>query len=395
MYRTFVGIDISKSTFDVCVIDPILPKPAHLKLNMSSEDFSELSNKLSVFNKESILVVMESTGSYHLTLMSFLMNNDYKVCIVNPYLINNFIKSDTLRKTKNDKKDAQAIANFASKTWERLKLISDNSIDSLRVIIRERESLSKDNAKLKTEIKSVLNYLFPELENEIDLFTQSNLEVLKVFPSAKSVIKYGVKKIEREINKVTSNTTRISSERLLELAVKSIGIDARYSEIALLSKIERLLFLMNEIKRLGRIIDDEINKNNNDDLNILSSVDGIGKTTSNTFIAEIGDIDKFQTSKQLIAFIGTDPSVKQSGSSINYNGKISKRGNSHLRRTIWLMAICVIRCNIRFKAYFEKKRKEGMPYKKAVIATANKLIRLLFALLKSKTHYSYGTNQIT
>lgn len=389
MYTTFVGIDISKKTFDVCIIDAKSEKPKYLKLNMSSDDFEGLVLSLSGYEKQSTLIVMESTGSYHYTLLSFLLSNDFNVSVVNPQLINNFIKSDTLRKTKNDKKDALAIANFASRSFDRIKLIKGDFLDSLKVIMRERESISQDIAKLKTEIKTLLNYLFPELETATDIFTQSNLEVLKVFPSAKSVRRYNLKKLEKELNKATLNKTRISTELLFDLASKSIGIDARFSEINLVSKVERLLALIKEIKRLDRIIEEEIGKNDDDDFTILSSVDGIGKNTSSSFIAEVGDIDKFESPQQLIAFAGTDPSVKQSGTSIHGNGKITKRGNAHLRRTLWLMAVCVIRCNPYFKAYFQKKRNEGMKYKKAVIATANKLLRVLFALLKNRTPFVY------
>jgi len=392
MYSTFVGIDISKLTFDVCIINAKSDKPKYLKLNMVSDDFSELALNLSQFEKQSVFIVMESTGSYHFTLLSYLLLNNFAVSVVNPYLINNFIKSDTLRKTKNDKKDALAIANFAFRSFDRLRPISGETLDSLRVILRERENISKNIAKLKIEIKSQLNYLFPELENAIDIFTQSNLEVLKVFPSAKSVRKYNLRKLEKELNKATTHKTRISSELLAELASKSIGIDARFSEITFVSKVDRLIYLMKELKRFNRIIEEEIDDNDNDDFNILSSVDGIGKSTSSSFIAEVGDINKFDSSKQLIAFAGTDPSVKQSGASIHSNGKITKRGNAHLRRTVWLMAVCVIRCNPYFNTYFQKKRNEGMKYKKAVIATANKLLRVLFALLKNKTPFIYPTS---
>jgi len=356
---------------------------------MDSDDFSELRLKLSEYDKQNVLIVMESTGSYHYTLLSFFLLQDFHVSVVNPQLINNFIRSETLRKTKNDKKDAHSIAKYAEKSSPGIKIVPEKTLDSLRVILRERESLSQDKAKLKTDMKAMLNYMFPELLTETDIFTQSNLEVLRVFPSAKSVRKYNLKKLEKELNKATANKTRISTELLFELAAKSIGIDAEYSEITLVSKADRLLYIMKEIRRFDRIIEEEINKNNNDDHTILSSVDGIGKSTSSAFIAEVGDIDKFESAKQLIAFAGTDPSVKQSGTSIHSNGKITKRGNAHLRRTIWLMAICVIRCNPYFKTYFQKKSDEGMKYKKAVIATANKLLRVLFALLKNRTHFVY------
>jgi transposase len=69
---------------------------------------------------------------------------------------------------------------------------------------------------------------------------------------------------------------------------------------------------------------------------------------------------------------GIDPAVRQSG---KYEGssKITKRGNRHLRRIIWLMTTQVIHYGDVFRVYYRKRRKDGLPYKKAVLATAHKL----------------------
>lgn len=101
----------------------------------------------------------------------------------------------------------------------------------------------------------------------------------------------------------------------------------------------------------------------------------------------LGNLDNFSSHKKLATFIGIDPSLKQSGSSIMYQGKITKKGNSYLRRTIYQMAVCAIRYSNKFKAYFEKKISEGKKYKQAVIAVANKLLKTIFSMLKNKTKF--------
>jgi len=73
----------------------------------------------------------------------------------------------------------------------------------------------------------------------------------------------------------------------------------------------------------------------NNNIEILQSIPGIGSVTSKNFIIEISSISNFKSVKQLCAFIGIDPSFKQSGSSVFHQGNISKRGNSYLRRTIF------------------------------------------------------------
>jgi transposase len=79
----------------------------------------------------------------------------------------------------------------------------------------------------------------------------------------------------------------------------------------------------------------------------------------------------------------TIQSAYQSG---QYEGhsRITKRGNRHLRRVIWLMTIRVIQINDLFKNYYRKRIEDGLSFKKAVLAAAHKLIRTIFALLTPK-----------
>jgi transposase len=129
-----------------------------------------------------------------------------------------------------------------------------------------------------------------------------------------------------------------------------------------------------------------------EEIEILKSVQGIGDKTATNFLVEIGgDVGRYENSKKLIAMAGLDPSVYQSG---KYEGasRISKRGNRHLRRVIWIMTVRVIRFETSFKQYYLKRREDGLPYKKAVLATAHKLIRVLFAMLRNKTPFRIEAN---
>jgi transposase len=127
-------------------------------------------------------------------------------------------------------------------------------------------------------------------------------------------------------------------------------------------------------------------------MNILTSMKGIGEKTAMNFLIEMGgDIKQFESHKKLIAMAGLDPALYQSGK-IDRKGKISKRGNRHLRRVIWLMTTKVIQFNERFRQYHLKRLKEGLPYKMAVLATAQKLIRVMFAMLTNRTLFNPRMN---
>ena len=355
MYDYFLGIDISKDTFDCCLLDLDSKRLFKSKEQMDQSGFKNTHDKLQSLDSKKVLVIMESTGIYHFTILSFLLEKKYDVIVANPLLISSYIKSDTLRKSKTDEKDAFSIADYGLNKHRKLRLVSNDFLDSLKPVIRERETITSNVARLKTDIKAVLTVLFPELLTNINVFTKSNLLVLKVLPSAKFIEKFTIKKLTKIMNKASANKSKIDPTLLLELAHKSIGIKSQSYEIVLISKIERLIELMKVLKEFDNILDTEINEENNEDFKILKSVNGIGDVTAKTLLIEINSIDNFSTSNQLIAFFGTDPAVKDSGTSIKVRGKITKRGNAHLRRIIWIMAVCVIRNNTRFNCLIFKE----------------------------------------
>jgi transposase len=109
----FLGIDVSKETFDASCINPKGERLFSLSTSMSRKGFEELIKELSSLSipLESVLMSMESTACYHVILYSFLVSLGYSVMVINPLLISNFVKLQ-LRKTKTDKKDVYVIAQF-------------------------------------------------------------------------------------------------------------------------------------------------------------------------------------------------------------------------------------------------------------------------------------------
>ena len=100
------------------------------------------------------------------------------------------------------------------------------------------------------------------------------------------------------------------------------------------------------------------------------------------------DITKFDSPKKLIAYIVTDPIIKESGSSVGGSKGIIKRGNKALRRKIYYIGCIVSRCNEKFKEYYEKKRNQGTNFKSSIVAVVNKLIKIIYYLFKKKVNFS-------
>lgn len=385
--KYFVGIDISKSSFDATLIDEQQKKLFYQKFSMDKTGFKSFLRKLKIFDKSLIQITVESTGVYFISLYNYLINIGFSISVINPLLVHNFHKSMSLRKTKTDKKDSFIIALFTLKNLEILSK-HDKQTSTMRRLCRERDKMSEKIAKMKTEIKSDLNVLFPELENNVNVFTNTMLLLLEKYSASNSIAKLRTNQIDRIFNKTKGNKVKITSKELKSLAKDSIGHGDKYLEKVLSNKIKQLRFYQTISSDYDDDIRAFIKENYSFDFEILTSIKGIGEITAQKFLIEIDDIKNFNNYKQLTAFIGTDPSVKQSGTSIMYQGRISKRGNKYLRRTLFQMAVSCIRENNTFSLYYHKKRMEDKKYKQAVIATGNKLLRVIFSMLSKGNYYS-------
>ncbi len=142
-----------------------------------------------------MLLGLESTACYHLALFSYLTARGYRVVIINPLLISNFVKLQ-LRKTKTDKKDALTIAQFLMLKREALEEHPCSAdIIELRDLARRRERLTDQVTKLKGNMKRILSVTFPELEHLTGIFTKSILQLLIHFPSAAALRKTNVDEV--------------------------------------------------------------------------------------------------------------------------------------------------------------------------------------------------------
>jgi len=389
MYSLLVGIDVSKDFFATAGIDSEGEESFSRSCSMDSNGFGDFLKTITSHCEDlsRVIVAMESTGCYHINLFSFLTSQGIRTMVVNPLLIANFAKL-SLRKTKTDKKDAMTIARFLLDHHEEVSHLSlSQDHQDLRDLSRERESLCHLMAATKVEIKRVLRATFPELESIGNLYTGAMLRFLQQSPSARLVRGAKRRAIAKALKGpyVGDNLT-YSSEDILRAAKTSIGTVSPAKEIILQGKIATLLHLQERLDEMTKLLKDLCKATRIDDLKILRSIKGVGLKTAAPFLAEMGQVENFTSHKKRIAFARWDPSVRQSGNFVGMS-KISKRGNRHLRRAIYLMSASVVSQNAFFKAYFLKRKKEGLPPQKALFATAHKLIRVIFAMLTQRTYF--------
>jgi len=120
---------------------------------------------------------------------------------------------------------------------------------------------------------------------------------------------------------------------------------------------------------------------------LLKTIPGVGPYVASSLIGEIQVMKRFKTAKALTAYAGLDPKIRQSGHTLNSTGRLTKRGSSYLRRSIFIAASVARQHDPNFKALYDKKRGEGKSYTVAVCVVARKLLAIVRAVWLSGSPY--------
>ncbi|GEQ49117.1 IS110 family transposase [Tetragenococcus koreensis] len=388
----YVGIDVAKYKHDFAVIDSegeVFIR--HLKINNNREGFTRLQmtfENLRASTHQEIQVALEDTGHYAFNLLKFLRTNGYPTFSYNPYLIKEFAKTNSLRKTKTDKKDAMTIARKLREDIDKKLFEADTNMIELKYATRNVSRLKKDCVKQKTNYVRLLDILFPELAPALGtksaVHNRYIYEILKCFPSATKLGKAHITKLTNLIS--TYSRGKYGKEKARELkrlAADSIGQDSPMLEFELLQTID----LIAHLTTLKETADKEVEKLMQTVDSPITTIPGIGTKLGAVILAEIRSIDNFKSPAQLLAFSGSEPSISTSGENQTESGKMVKRGSSQLR---WALHESARLCSIwspSMRDYYDKKRAEGKHYNIVLSHVTKKLVRIIFQLLKSGTPY--------
>lgn len=376
----FIGIDIAKSTHFASAVNShgeVLVNP--FSFENSKKGFDLFISNFKNFNLDNCLVGLESTGHYGDNLIYFLFHKGFKIGIINPIQTNS-LRSSNIRKTKNDKIDTFLITKCLQLGNFSLMQEKDISIIKLRTLCRFRFDIIQSQTRLKIQLTTCLDLLFPELDNFFkgNLHLKTSYALLEKYSSPKEISNTRIDTLTKLLT--TSSKGHYSyneAVKLKSIAKSSIGIDNPAISIQVKCLINQLALLKEQISSLDKNIKEIMDNLNS---NILT-IPGISYTLGAIIISEIGDIHRFNNPKKLLAYAGLDPSVRQSGKFNARTTRISKRGSKHLRYAIQRAASLIIWNNDVFYEYYTTKRSKGKSHNNAVGHVCNKLIRVIFKLL--------------
>ena len=310
--------------------------------------------------------------------MNFLDNNGFKTIIINPILTKRF-RNINIRNVKNDKVDSINIAMYLSLNYS--KLLSCSCLNDLHVLCNDLHNLKQTKSKLYIQLTAALDVTFPELK----AYFKGNLKsvaahnLLKELNTPIEISSTRIDKLVRIISRGSKGFNRKRVETLKQLAKESIGINSLSYSIKIKMIINQIELIEQQIlELLDVIINNEIVRNS-----VLLQIPGMGYLQAANIISVIDSINRFASARQVLAYAGLDPIIRQSGTFLARSTRMSKRGNTLLRYTlIWSAHNCVRNSKV-LNEYYQKKRSEGKSHYNALGHCAKKLVNYIFWILNN------------
>ena len=209
-------------------------------------------------------------------------------------------------------------------------------------------------------------------------------ELLSEFPGAKQIANAHLTRLTHLLAEASrGHYKRDMAATIRDTARNSIGTSMPAKSLELQHTIRLIKELTNEIEEVEAAIEgimDEIQSP-------IATIPGIGVQTAATIVAEIGDFSRFDSPDKILAYSGMSPSTYQSGQLISSYSHMEKRGSKYLRYALYHAAKYTCIWNPTFADYLAKKRAEGKHYNVALSHAAKKLVRLMYAMEKSRQPY--------
>jgi transposase len=334
-----------------------------------------------------VMVAMEATGHYWLSLFSALVDDGFSVSVYNPFQIKSFRGAFHNRRQKTDVIDAIIIANYIRTFGGYACILPSEALMSLKQLTRYRSDLVHNISAVKNQVLTILDKIFPEFNSLLsNTFGVTGKAILQIAPTPEMILALSAKKLLKIVSAASKGRLKQDFVDRLKVAAKNsfgIKLTTKACVFELRQLMNTIVFLEEQVDEL----DTEI-KSIYDDLdNFLTTIPGVGEILAPLILAEIGDIGKFSEPAKLVAFCGIDPSANQSGQKMSGNEKTPKRGSPYLRWAVFRAAFAAIRSDPHLQEYYGRKKAEGKHHYVALAGVQRKLLQIIWAVLTEQRPY--------
>ncbi|MBC7320621.1 IS110 family transposase [bacterium] len=374
----------------------------HLNFSNDSPGFSVFVNKLNqlinIHNFSQLKIGIESTSLYWWHIFEYLNSNNSglllrpDVYLLNPNRVHAY-REGFPNLPKTDPVDSWFVAELV-----RIGRLSPNrppdmQYAPLQRLTRFRHQLVESLIKEKNRALNLIFLKFSSYADKAqnpfsDIFGKTSSVLVEQF-TPDQIANTPVSDLVRIISDSSKN--HISEENVLrcielvnDLSRKAYRLNPKMLDtvnVTLTMTLENIRYFESQIKKIDKVIEREFSAF--PEKQFLSLIKGLGPVLAAGIVAEIGDISKFESDKKLASYAGLVWKKHQSGKLKGENTPITRSGNEYLRYYLVEGANCLRMHNAEYSSYYNQKYREANTHKhkRALVLTARKLVRLVFALL--------------
>lgn len=319
----FVGIDISKLSFDAAIISAGQTENIPHKTFNKHTEFRAFLEWLEGFNvrvDSTTVICMEFTGLYNASVLKDLLNEQGQVWMIMPM---DMKRSGGLQRGKSDKIDAQRIALYALRHQDKMRLYEplNQTTDQLKQLLAQRDRLVDSLTRLKVPIE--------ELRQEGLTESAKQLE---------QTLKPALRGVEKSI----ANTNRAIKETIA-------------ANTSVTRQVEQ-----------------------------LTSIPGIGPITALSLIVYTDGFKRLLNAKKLACYCGVVPFEHSSGTSVRGKHRLSYMANKKLKTLLHMAALAAIKSDGEIQNYYQRKVNEGKSKMSVINAVRNKLVHRAVAVIREE-----------
>lgn len=401
MKQPALCIDVSKGKSVAAAflaLDDIFRKPfsfQHSKTDLAS--LLSLLDEMRELTECAPHIVLEATGHYSKSLVSFFESHAFPVVLLNPMLTHHQ-KKTSIRKIKTDAVDTFRIAQVFYLQYPKARVQMASEVLELQAYCRQADALNGMYTETQLHFQAVLDLLFPGYSKVFKhVCCPSSLLLLSAYPSPQDVLDADREDVFQLLlkNRRGKSFNEEKLDLLVEAAKESLpDPSAHHANVTSLHTYIHLLSVYHHALK-------EIQQNmicqaeTFPAYSLLRSIPGVGPLTAATILGEIGDIQRFPSAKQLTAYAGLDASVFESGTTFkSRSNKISKRGSTYLRKALYQATFAGISKqkngvrNPDLYEFYQRKKDEGKIHKVALIAASHKLLRIIYGVWTNQVPFS-------
>lgn len=396
-HSLFIGVDLGSSHHAAIVLDERSQRLARFSFSATRAGFEQLAKRrLDLIRKYSAgdaIVGMEPSGGHWMLLAADLEQRDAPYVLVNPYTVRVYRQAVSLDRSKDDFRDASAIADLVRIGKFTRTRLQHGDYAELRELTHCHGQLRDEIACAKNTLRSILMRVFPELNHLLpDLDTLIAQSILRACAVAYAIHQMPLEEFTDRVRDAYQGrifpVTRV--HRIYLAAQTSIGLQegATTAQMTLNQKMQLIDLLTVQQQEVQQKLEAIFLRT--PEARSMISLPGLSPCTAARILGEIGDPRHYDTGKQLVKLAGLQPTPNTSGNKTQSKTPISRQGRAGLRTALYFVTLRLLRYEPAFRKrylYLQQRPVNPLTKMQAIAALMAKLLRVLWALMYHQAIY--------